>query len=311
MTRTRFLTVATRALLGALVATALVFPAGCGQEDPDKGLSAQDIYGTSDPGNEPTEVATSGATTADSRSPFDDYFLDAEQMRTVEQARIKLTTQCMAEKGFEYSEDIDETMSTVSDSTSGLDSATWGPLDTDQARRNGYHPESEEDSGAPVPATSSAEQQPGYIDALVNDENTGCDDLAFAELGYDDEWYSQIATYDTARAAANESALSDPEAVQLIADWSACMSRKGYDADDPRSLANKYLDGSHDGTSSAEERETAVADAECKADTSFTTTLTDVIHRYERQAVTDNQATMDTIKQHSSQIFERAQEALA
>ncbi|QHO91895.1 hypothetical protein CWT12_12100 [Actinomyces sp. 432] len=254
-------------------------------------------------------MATTGATTADSRSPFDDYFLDAEQLRTVEQARIQLTTQCMAGKGFEYSEDINETMSGVSDSTAGLDGATWGPIDLDQARRNGYHAEPEEDSGAPGAATSSAEQQPGYIDALVNDENTGCDDLAYAELGYDDEWYSQIATYDTARATANESAVADPEAVQLFADWSACMSRKGYDADDPRSLASKYLDGSQ-GTPSAEERETAVADAECKADTSFATTLTGVINRYETQAVTDNQATMDTIKRLSSQIYERAQEVL-
>ncbi|WP_103063989.1 hypothetical protein [Actinomyces qiguomingii] len=311
MTRTRFLASATRALFGVLVATALVLPAGCGHNASDEGLSAQDIYGTSDPGSEPTGVATSGATTADSRSPFDDYFLDAEQMRTVEQARIQLTTQCMKEKGFEYSEDIDEAMSTVGDSTAGLDGATWGPVDVEEARRNGYHPETEEDGGSDQDAAASSQQQPGYIDALVNDENTGCEDLAYAELGYDDEWFSQIATYDTARAAANESAVADPEAVQLFADWSACMSRKGYEADDPRSLVNKYLDGSQSGNPNAEERETAVADAECKADTSFAATLTGVINRYETQAVADNQATMDTIKRLSSQILERAQEVLA
>lgn len=259
-----------------------------------------------------TAAPDSGAAPAAARSPFDDYFLDPEQMRIVQQARIALTTQCMQDKGFEYSEAIDQTMSAVSDSTAGLDSSTWGPADPEHARSYGYHPEPPAASGSQdAAASSSPEQRQGYMDALVNDENTGCDDLAYAELGYDDAWYSQIATYDTARSAANESAVADPEVVQLIADWSTCMARKGYEADDPRSLVNRYADNPQKGTPSAEERETAVADAECKVETSFVVGVTGVIQRYETQAVTDNQATMDTIKRLSSQIFERAQEVLA
>ena len=316
MTHLSFITVATRALYSALVVTALTLPVvGCGQQSQDEGLSAQDVYGASSPpGGESAVTAEpgSGTPTTAARSPFDDYFLDLEQMRIVQQARIALTTQCMQDKGFEYSENIDQTMSTFSDSTAGLDSSTWGPADPEHARSYGYHPEPPAASGSQdAAASSSPEQRPGYMDALVNDENTGCDDLAYAELGYDDAWYSQIATYDTARAAANESAVADPEVVQLIADWSTCMSRKGYEADDPRSLVNRYVGGPQEGTPSAEERETAVADAECKVETSFVVGVTGVIQRYETQAVTDNQATMDTIKQLSSQIFERAQEVLA
>lgn len=308
MVRMRSHVMAARTLLSALAAMVLMLSTGCARDPQDDSLSAQDVYGSYSPGHGATEVP-SVATGDTGRSPFDDYFLDAEQMRVVQQARITLTTQCMEDKGLTYSADIDAVMSTIH--ASGLETAIWGPVDMEQAQRDGYHPRPSQTSASQNASASSARQQPGYIDALVNDENTGCDDLAYAELGYDNEWFSQIATYDAVRAAANESAVADPEAVHLIMDWSACMSRKGYEADDPRSLVKRYADGARGGTPDAQERQTAVADVECKIETSFVTGVTTVIQRHEAQAVTANQATMDTVQRLSSQIFERAQEVLA
>lgn len=303
---------AARTLLSALAAMVLMLSVGCARDLQDDSLSAQDVYGSPATRGGAAQAPSSAARAPESaaRSPFDDYFLDAEQMRVVQQARIMLTTRCMEGKGYTYSADVDVVMGTVG--ASGMETAIWGPVDTEQAQRDGYHPQPPQAGAAQETSDNSpSRQQPGYIDALVNDENTGCDDLAYAELGYDNEWFSQVATYDAARTAANESAVADPEVVQLITDWSACMSRKGYEADDPRSLVSRYADGVRGGTPDAQERQTAVADAECKIETSFVAGITSVVHRYEAQAVTANQATMDTVQRLSAQIFERAQEVLA
>lgn len=333
----------------AVIAATMLLCAGCGQSDAasagttaanrsDESSRTQSTNvpaGTVPTDTRATDDGLAGLTTT---SPFDQYFLGRDDQRTVEQAIVAMNTVCMAERGYRY--EYTGGLETRTDDPEATYAPEWGPLTVDWARDYGYAPqydkmyrssESDQTNASDQTAASSkatrsvandatlkAPSSPGYIQALANQDGTGCDNQTTAALGYDAEWFAQIGTYDTIRRNADENALRDARVTGAIGEWKACMAGKGYGYDDPRDIANHYAqsDSAHGAsgvshTVTDEERTVAVADAGCKASSDLMRTVTDVTHEYEAQAVRDNQSTMDAIKRLSATILANAQRQLA
>lgn len=323
----------------AAIAATMLLCAGCGRNDAaSAGTIAANRSGESSRAQS-TNVPTGTRATDDDHiagltttSPFDQYFLGRDDQRTVEQAIVAMNTACMAERGYRY--EYTGGLETRTDDPEATYAPEWGPLTVDWARDYGYAPQydkmyrtAESDQTAASSkatrsvandATLKAPSSPGYVQALANQDGTGCDNQTTAALGYDAEWFAQIGAYDTVRRNADENALRDARVTGAIGEWKACMAGKGYGYDDPRDIANHYAQsGSAHGASGVshtvtdEERTVAVADAGCKASSDLMRTVTDVTHEYEAQAVHDNQSTMDTIKRLSATILANAQHHLA
>ncbi|PLS26042.1 hypothetical protein [Bifidobacterium parmae] len=337
----------------AAIAATMLLCAGCGQSDAASAGTAvadrSDGAARSQSANVPAGTRTTddghiaGLTTT---SPFDGYFLGNDDQRTVEQAIVMMNTACMAERGYRY--EYTGGLETRTDDPEATYAPEWGPLTVDWARDYGYAPqydkmyrtaESDQPAASSKATTSSkttanaqarsarsasgdatlkAPSSPGYVQALANQDGTGCDNQTTAALGYDAEWFARIGTYDAARRNADENALRDARVTGAISEWKACMAGKGYGYDDPRDIAKHYAQsGPAHGASGVahtvtdEERAVAVADAGCKASSDLMRTVTDVTYEYEAQAVRDNQSTMDAIKRLSATILANARHQLA
>ncbi len=287
--------------------------AACGADNTnDNALSAADLYGsghTDKSTSQPSSTTTSQAEDAAPWvSPFDTYFLEGEREHVVDQARDRLVRACMTSQGFEYQGDVGASDESAGEADADF-AATWGPSDEDTARQYGY--------AAPITANSegggaaSASYPSGYIHALINEENTGCIDQADARLGYGDTWFSAMGAYEKIRDDADAKALAADKVHRVMQQWGTCMANRGYTNKDPRELVGEYADRQAGTSPDTAEQKAAMADAACKVSTGFMQTIRESYAEAERQAVSDNQATMDQIKQLSETIYANAKRELA
>lgn len=287
--------------------------AACGAGNAnDNALSAADIYGSGHTDKSTSQPSSTAASQAEDAapwvSPFDAYFLEGEREHVVDQARDRLVRACMTSQGFEYQGDAGG--SDDADSGANADfAATWGPSDEDTARQYGYAAPSTANSDGN--AAASASYPSGYMHALINEENTGCIDQADARLGYGDTWFSAMGAYEKIRDDADAKALAANKVRQVMQQWEACMSNRGYANRDPRELVGKYADRQAGTSPDTAEQKAAMADAACKVSTGFMQIIRESYTEAERQAVLDNQATMDQIKQLSETIYANAKRELA
>ncbi|MFR0589779.1 hypothetical protein HF843_00660 [Bifidobacterium boum] len=214
----------------------------------------------------------------------------------------------MTSQGFEYQGDVGASDESAGEADADF-AATWGPSDEDTARQYGY--------AAPITANSegggaaSASYPSGYIHALINEENTGCIDQADARLGYGDTWFSAMGAYEKIRDDADAKALAADKVHRVMQQWGTCMANRGYTNKDPRELVGEYADRQAGTSPDTAEQKAAMADAACKVSTGFMQTIRESYAEAERQAVSDNQATMDQIKQLSETIYANAKRELA
>jgi hypothetical protein len=289
-----------------------VLLSGCGSQQNADSLSAQSVYSDKNSSAVPKSSNSTKKKTEkpdpSPQSPFDAYTLSDDQIKIVRAATDKRNKVCMAKKGFKYSPPVEGDI--------GSDVSTydplWGPLDPDAALQNGYRAPAEKDDNTqdqPKNSGSSDDSSHEYIHALINNEDTGCEDLAYKEMGYNSTWFSLIGTYDKSRRDANTSALNDSKVTGAIKKWSICVKSQGYKFEDPRIPAANYLKES--GTVSKKEKQQAFVDARCKVSSKLMDTVNATVFAYETQAVKNNQATMDKIKELSNNIFAKAQQILA
>ncbi|MCI1936170.1 MAG: hypothetical protein LKJ44_02625 [Bifidobacteriaceae bacterium] len=318
-----------RTLSRALSVIAIIglFCAGCGsQNDAEKSsLSAEDLYKSTAPKNQSSDNQKKDSTEQKKKSfdkindemkyssPFDAYFMNADQQQVVQSATDKLTKKCMAKKGYKY-----QPAAFSSSAKNSSWKTIWGPSDPEDAKLNGYTFQYEDDGNNGNDAassqstdTASDENKPGYLHALVNQEDTGCDDISRAALGYNAQWFSQISAFEKARMNADANAINDAKVQSAMSQWSACMKKKGLSYDEPRVIVDSYRKKNNERTIDASERTTAVADAECKVSTDFMKTILTTMNAYETRSIKDNQATMDKIKEISASIFKKAQTELS
>lgn len=274
--------------MGAVSCVCVV--AGCATGTQDKGLSSHDLYG------EPTSSSDASPTAQAQRSPFDAYFLTDEQQDVVDRAIGTLAARCMKDRGFTY-----HPMPETHDMESAALPDGWGPgsLEEAEALLDDNH------SDAPAGEQDDT-SDPGYIQALVNPDNTGCQDLAEAEIGYDSDWFSVISTYEDARRRSVEAAMNSAETTKLIGAWSSCFQEDGHQAQAPADL---YVDAS--GQPTMPSRDIVLADARCKEHTHFAEAYSRIEADFADKEIAHDRPTMEQVKERSGRILAQAQDILA
>ncbi len=191
-----------------------------------------------------------------------------------------------------------------------------------------------EDPNAAYTSTLSPAEFKAYQLALFGDYNdpagtsgsacSGKSMAQFPEVPIPDRQQDFSAEFGSLAAVASIDVESDPRAIQLDAEWGACMKGKGFvvddgiDTDHGPSLAMFLAERTHpDGTvgpvhfgevSSADvpveeksllgtepEREVAVADFDCRVEADYLARLTDIRVSLDDQFIADHQAELDRL----------------
>ncbi|WP_129788024.1 hypothetical protein [Promicromonospora panici] len=228
---------------------------------------------------------------------------DAEQVQ-VDQALELLVRDCMAAEGFRY---VPVPVASVEERQGSgyvLDDVGW-------AREYGYGLELEDrvveiQQSDPNHAYANAlpeAERLRWSTALDGDPSDGMlsaelpmggtvqtpDDSCFARAK--DELYGDFAAWFQAEKVATnlvglyaEDIVTDRRFVAELADWSDCMSRRGYDYPDPPAIRDdlyRLLQGLGDVRARAVEKELAVAEATCATrETALVSTALDLENEY-------------------------------
>jgi len=242
------------------------------------------------------------------------YELTPEQDLVVEQARYALVKDCMAKKGFTLVEEPPRRRD-ATPATPMFDGYV-GILDPNYAHKFGYKFDIEildDAEGADIPDPPSAE----YELALGggNSDSGGCAGKAQSavESGLpDDSKSSEVVSqiYDDAMALTEE----DPEYLEALGKWVACMSEHGFEYKTPL-LAFSAFDGFTFTTEqfmpSPAEVSTAVTDVECKRSSRLADTWRKVFWGHQLDLERENRPTLEVMMKRNDKRISNAEKALA
>ncbi|MER5181499.1 hypothetical protein ABT009_24575 [Streptomyces sp. NPDC002896] len=201
------------------------------------------------------------------RLPIAKYSFSNAELAAIEAAEGKLTEECMARFGLDYSAEPPSVREYSSDRRYGISSGK-------DAARYGYHlpadesPESGAEGGDATTrlvlyGTGSGGEAKTYRGIRVPEN--GCRGEAVKSLRKGNDY---PAGSEAARTVANssfQSSLKDPRVVQAAKDWSACMKSAGYTYDSPlAAMGDKAFQGEK---VTRGEISTAEADYSCKTRT--------------------------------------------
>lgn len=231
------------------------------------------------------------------------------EVNAIENAVWESVAPCMAEKGFEFSQRSEYTQT-------GSKNYYFGVTSTDEAAVYGYRRPAEGNVTEPVDDTpeetgslglgtgdeAASEYEKQFRRALMGDEADWVqikdEDTGAVIANYDpnacwgksmDElqpnWGKRYALEAIARQIATDASLAAYESNKVIegfAAWSACMAKQGFEFKDPDAAYFSVWPGDNPGL---DEVKTAVADAQCKADTGLGKTWSAEVARLELAAL--------------------------
>ncbi|MEV7213007.1 hypothetical protein AB0O31_07945 [Kitasatospora cineracea] len=179
---------------------------------------------------------------------------------TLERAEYRLTSACMAERGFKYDPPAVGGNPPESSNDSNMP-RRYGISDPEESARLGYHTRSSQRPSDTVAPISEAERTALLGVGKPGKTTGGCVAESRKKL--------QI-TFGTKASELNraslDTSLESPEIQDLMRQWSDCMKSRGYSYADVYAPLGQFNQSSNSGIGEAE-RQTAAVDIECKKKT--------------------------------------------
>lgn len=212
-----------------------------------------------------------------------------QEPRAVFEARMKVSSQCMAAAGFP-----DFARGGQADRLDDMSASLHGfpTLSLEGARTNGYR-------GREEPAFSPAADPSGELKAYLgfdpmnapsqSDLTKGCRGTGYLSVYGDANASGEFGRVLGALQPAVHSAKQDNGLKSALGDWSACMTEAGYPAlTDPAkaaSLSSNFVGADGKEGAGPEARKIAIADVTCRGKTSLVSRMDAVLARYLTTAV--------------------------
>lgn len=240
--------------------------------------------------------------------PLDAYQLSPRDAETLIRARDAVITDCMRRFGFTWESPPGSPLTTPAHES------RYGLVDLEQAGKLGYGlpPASSSpvvgDSDPQEPSAGMVNAYTGRGRSLEADivvPDGGCSGEADRRL-FEDRTAELTAVYTAISAAAADAAEDDPRVHEVSNRWSTCMAQAGFSYPTPWHANDDpyWSDPGRD----AEERRTAVQDVRCKIQTDYVGILQRVESEHQQQAIAENSATLDRLREaHAAQLAAAAE----
>ncbi|MFJ4189943.1 hypothetical protein [Kitasatospora sp. NPDC089509] len=283
-----------------------VLAAGCSKDTKAGGES--DIVG------EPA-IAQIGADPADGSPvahPLDGYSVGAEESALIFRAMGQATRTCMTAKGFDY----DPGPESTPPPPNPIDTSLLGLVSVSAAQQTGYH-RPPRPTGGTSGTGDPAGEGPEYQKALMGDRGTkaGAADPK-ADRGCRGEFERQLQAegvkntasdlVGTLRGKAYDHAAVDSRVRASLADWQNCMTKRGYDYANPVQASSAAWPEQV----SQGERDTAVADMNCKEQVKLLATWNAVLNAYQQVYIGRNEQALQADREISQQRIAAAKKLL-
>lgn len=323
-------------LAGALALAAI---AGCsaGEPSPEPSEPPVTFGGTSpdasasesaEPSEEEVWSLQRNATDAFGPLPLEAYEPSVAEDYLLTTTADALADECMAEFGFESrssSRPLEELEIEHREGRNRL----FGVIDVEQARETGYLPayivaantRHASDTSAPDPAhefvytglpegiTSPEDQteSPGEVDGKAIPPN-GCLGQAREQVYGSSTTMMHFVFADDLDTGAWFDAQVDQRVVAAEQAWVACMRERGFSVNSMWNDDSLFLDVPDEERPTEEERQMAVADAECNLDVGYAEVYYEVLVEYENQAIEDNQLALTEEREELDRTLAHANE---
>ncbi|GHG90816.1 hypothetical protein [Streptomyces lanatus] len=244
--------------------------------------------------------------------PFDAYEISHQESFTVAKARDLLMRNCMRRRGHEW-----KTLDYPAHVDDLRNRRRYGVIEIEVARNFGYHATPEILSAADD-VTDRRKERDEHLgsDAVraAYDEKNGCGYQANDFLERD----GGSADYDRFNELSSKlltEAKKQPEVVGTLRDWQSCMRKKGFTyrtPDDAIADRRWWTEKSDTGKSDTGKSEiaTAVADVQCKEQTSLVKTLYTAESRLQRQAVARERSYFDGLAAAKARNLRNARDVI-
>lgn len=250
------------------------------------------------------EVAEHTGLTAGLALPLDAYALSPKLALEYGTAQHMLIEQCMAGKGFDIElvreDPVRDFQPTASNITRryGITRMAWAeeygyalpPEYEDPPVGSRYVPASEAERIAFKGNLSDEERQSGEVG--------GCQGQALDALPFEPE--SLVDELDAQSLHRSE---SDPRVTEVVEAWSQCMGDRGYDYASPYEIGVPPHGG--------DDPQTAVADIQCKEQTSLVTVWFEAESEIQRDLIESNQAALEAEARTWERLTEKVAEVIA
>ncbi|MFF2075003.1 hypothetical protein ACFVXG_09605 [Kitasatospora sp. NPDC058162] len=271
--------------------------------------------GDSDNVGEPV-VPQIGADPADGSPvthPLDGYSVGAEESALIFRAMGQATRTCMTAKGFDY----DPGPVSTPPPPTPIDTSLLGLLSVSAAQQTGYHRPPRPGGNGTSGTGNPSGQGPEYQKALMGDHGTkagaadpkadrGC--MGEFERRLQAEGVKNTASdlVGTLRAKAYDHAAVDSRVRAALADWQSCMTKLGYNYANPVQASSAAWPEQV----SQEERDTAVADMNCKEQVKLLGTWNAVLTAYQQVYISRNEQALQADREISQQRIAAAKKLL-
>ncbi|MFD4907110.1 hypothetical protein [Kitasatospora purpeofusca] len=245
--------------------------------------------------------------------PLDGFSVGAEESALIFRAMGQATRTCMAAKGFDY----DPGPTPTRPPPTPIDTSLLGLLSVSAAQQTGYHrpprPDGNGTSGTGNPPGQGSE----YQKALDGESGTKAGVAGRrADRGCTGEFDRQLRAEgikDTAsdlagtlRGKAYDHAAVDSRVRASLANWQSCMAKLGYKYANPVEASSAAWPEQV----SQEERDTAVADMNCKEQVKLLATWNAVLTAYQQVYISRNEQALQADEEISQQRLTAAKKLL-
>ncbi|MGW4196171.1 hypothetical protein [Streptomyces sp. NPDC005004] len=250
----------------------------------------------------PTARVESGLA-AGMRLPLEDYMLSYPDEVTIETAKDKVKTACMARLGFKFAPPASGSTPALSYDDMNME-RRYGITDAKTAQTYGYQAPGAAEEPADDTATEEETEgrSEGWFDAL---ENT-CVPEANKKVGilYETDLAGDLA------AESLETTQQDPKVAAAIAKWSACMARQDYPVDDPLNAMPSAAAGTAE-KASVSEIDQANDDVTCKRSSDLVTVWHEAEAVHQQQQIDDHKAELKAEKARNDKMTDTARTVLS
>lgn len=238
-------------------------------------------------------VSTGIATVGQITRPIDAYMLPADQIVASEGTRLRTADACMSDRGYQSADVRADTDLAPAIAAGVRDrvvrSDLYGFFDSlDAARRYGYQ----------APAGSAGSYGVTWSPDVPQDVVDACFAQAAAAAGAENSL--DLTTTQGLPDGGPTVPSGDPTYVAAVADWSGCMTERGYTYTDPQAALGdpRWSQDRASDQASAAQIATAVADVECKISTNLIGVAVAVQSAYDQQYIQSHADQLSAYRTH-------------
>ncbi|MCX4742468.1 hypothetical protein [Streptomyces antibioticus] len=235
------------------------------------------------------------------RLPLQDYMLSYPDEVTIESAKDKVKTACMARLGFTFTPPAPGTTPSLSYDDMNME-RRYGITDAKAAQRYGYQAPVEE----PTDDTAAVESAEGRGEEWFDGLDNTCVPEANDRVGI---LYETDVAGDLA-AESLEVTQKDPEVTAAIAKWSACMDKQDHPVDDPLNAQPVPAADGAEGKATVSEIAQANDDVACKQSSSLVTVWQEAEELYQQKQIVGHKSELEAEKARNDEMAAKARAIL-